>query len=293
MNTKNDVEVIINGKQYTLSGYESSEYLQKIANHINDKIAEFKEQDGYLRLDTEMKNILLAINLSDEYYKALKDSNDIKKENEELPLILFGHSMGSFVSQRYIELYGDKIDGVILSGTNGRPDPITKLGIIISRDEMILRGRKAKSKVMDKLSFGDFNSNFKPNRTDYDWLCSVDEEVDKYIADPQCGFVCTTSYYYDLIRGLWKINEKENLKLIPKDLPVLIFAGDKDPVGDFGKGIIRLYECYKDLGIENLRYKLYKDGRHEMLNESNKDEVIEDILKWCNEILKKERKVMV
>ncbi len=89
MNTKNDVEVIINGKQYTLSGYESSEYLQKIANHINDKIAEFKEQDGYLRLDTEMKNILLAINLSDEYYKALKDSNDIKKENEEMEQEIF------------------------------------------------------------------------------------------------------------------------------------------------------------------------------------------------------------
>ena len=89
MNTKNDVEVIINGKQYTLSDYESSEYLQKIANHINDKIAEFKEQDGYLRLDTEMKNILLAINLSDEYYKALKDSNDIKKENEEMEKEIF------------------------------------------------------------------------------------------------------------------------------------------------------------------------------------------------------------
>ena len=243
-----------------------------------------EEERGYIA-DKEGFDLLV------EDVKELSDI--IKKENEELPLILFGHSMGSFVSQRYIELYGDKIDGVILSGTNGRPDPITKLGIIISRDEMILRGRKAKSKVMDKLSFGDFNSNFKPNRTDYDWLCSVDEEVDKYIADPQCGFVCTTSYYYDLIRGLWKINEKENLKLIPKDLPVLIFAGDKDPVGDFGKGIIRLYECYKDLGIENLRYKLYKDGRHEMLNESNKDEVIEDILKWCNEILKKESKVMV
>ena len=97
MNTKNDVEVIINGKQYTLSGYESSEYLQKIANHINDKIAEFKEQDGYLRLDTEMKNILLAINLSDEYYKALKDSNDIKKENEEMEKEIFDikHEMQS------------------------------------------------------------------------------------------------------------------------------------------------------------------------------------------------------
>ena len=89
MNTKNDVEVIINGKQYTLSGYESSEYLQKIANHINDKIAEFKEQDVYLRPGTEMKNILLAINLSDEYYKALKDSNDIKKENEEMEKEIF------------------------------------------------------------------------------------------------------------------------------------------------------------------------------------------------------------
>ena len=89
MNTKNDVEIIINGKQYTLSGYESSDYLQKIANHINYKIAEFKEQDGYLRLDTDMKNILLAINLSDEYYKALKDSNDIKKENEEMEKEIF------------------------------------------------------------------------------------------------------------------------------------------------------------------------------------------------------------
>lgn len=241
-----------------------------------------EEERGYIA-DKEGFDLLV------EDVKELSDI--IKKENEELPLILFGHSMGSFVSQRYIELYGDKIDGVILSGTNGRPDPITKLGIIISRDEMILRGRKAKSKVMDKLSFGDFNSNFKPNRTDYDWLCSVDEEVDKYIADPQCGFVCTTSYYYDLIRGLWKINKKENLELIPKDLPVLIFAGDKDPVGDFGKGIKRLYECYKELGIHDLKYKLYKNGRHEMLNESNKDEVILDILNWTNRIVNVNEKV--
>ena len=273
-------------RYYDFMNYLSQQgYICAIHDHRgHGETSKSEEERGYIA-DKEGFDLLV------EDVKELSDI--IKKENEELPLILFGHSMGSFVSQRYIELYGDKIDGVILSGTNGRPDPITKLGIIISRDEMILRGRKAKSKVMDKLSFGDFNSNFKPNRTDYDWLCSVDEEVDKYIADPQCGFVCTTSYYYDLIRGLWKINEKENLKLIPKDLPVLIFAGDKDPVGDFGKGIIRLYECYKDLGIENLRYKLYKDGRHEMLNESNKDEVIEDILKWCNEILKKESKVMV
>ena len=109
MNTKNDVEVIINGKQYTLSGYESSEYLQKSANHINDKIAEFKEQDGYLRLDTEMKNILLAINLSDEYYKALKDSNDIKKENEEMEKEIFDITQEMLTMQSEL----DKANGQI------------------------------------------------------------------------------------------------------------------------------------------------------------------------------------
>lgn len=235
------------------------------------------EERGYIA-DNEGFDILV------EDVKELTDI--IKEENPNVPIILFGHSMGSFVSQRYIELYGNEIDGVILSGTNGRPDKITKLGILISKIEIILRGRKAKSKLMDKLSFGSFNSNFKPNRTDYDWLCSVEEEVDKYIESPMCGFICTTSYYYDLIRGLWKINKKENLRQIPKNIPIFIFAGDKDPVGKFGHGIVRLYESYKELGITDLKYKLYKDGRHEMLNEKNKDEVIQDLLEWINDKIK-------
>lgn len=231
------------------------------------------EERGYIA-DNEGFDILV------EDVKELTDI--IKEENPNLPIILFAHSMGSFVTQRYIQLYGDKIDGVILSGTNGRPDKITKLGILISKIEIMLRGRKAKSKLMDKLSFGDFNSNFKPNRTNYDWLCSVEEEVDKYIESNMCGFICTTSFYYDLIRGLWKINKRENLRKIPKNLPIFIFAGDKDPVGKFGKGIIRLYNDYKELGIADLEYKLYKNGRHEMLNEKNKDEVIKDLIEWIN-----------
>lgn len=231
------------------------------------------EERGYIA-DNEGFDILV---------ENVKEITDIaKKENSNLPIILFGHSMGSFVSQRYIELYGNGIDGVILSGTNGKPDSITKLGILISKIEIMLKGRKAKSKLMDKLSFGDFNSNFKPTRTDYDWLCSVDEEVDKYIESPMCGFICSTSFYYDLIRGLWKINKKENLNNIPKNLPIYIFAGDKDPVGKFGKGIVKLYDTYKSIGIYDLNYKLYSNGRHEMLNENNKDEVIKDLLDWIN-----------
>ncbi len=107
MNTKNDV---INGKQYTLSGYESSDYLQKIANHINDKIAEFKQQESYLRLDTEMRNILLAINLSDEYYKAIKDSNDLKNENEDMEKEIFDikHEMLTMQSKEKIKELSDE-----------------------------------------------------------------------------------------------------------------------------------------------------------------------------------------
>ena len=235
------------------------------------------EERGYIA-DNEGFDILV------EDVKELTDI--IKKDNKDLPIIIFGHSMGSFVSQRYIELYGKEIQGLILSGTDGKPQLHTKLGIIISKIEILIRGRKAKSKLMDKLSFGNFNSKFKPNRTNYDWLCSVDEEVDKYIASPMCGFICSTSFYYDLIRGLWKIHKEKNLNSIPKNLPILIFAGDKDPVGNFGKGIINLYECYKRLGINNIKYKLYKSGRHEMLNEKNKDEVIDDILEWISTVIK-------
>ena len=218
--------------------------------------------------------------------KDIKELTDIiKKENPGKSVILFGHSMGSFLSQRYAEIYGDEIDVLILSGTNGKPKLYTKLGIVVSNIEMKLRGRKAKSKLMDKLSFGGFNSKFKNPRTPFDWLCSVEDEVDKYLKNEYCGFICTTSFYYDLVKGLWEIHKEENLKKIPKDLPIYIFAGDRDPVGYEGKGIINLYETYKSLNIKDVEYKLYKDGRHEMLNEYNKFEVMNDIIKWIDKRL--------
>lgn len=204
----------------------------------------------------------------------------IIEENPRKEVILFGHSMGSFLAQRYIEIYGDKIDKLILSGTNGRPDNITKIGEIIAKIEMKLKGRKHTSKLMDKLSFGDFNRNFKPNRTEFDWLCGNEEAVDEYIANEKCGFICSSSFYYDLIKGLWTIHRKSELKRINKKLPIYIFAGDKDPVGNSGEGILNLYKLYKDLGIEDVSYKLYENGRHEMLNEKNRDEVIDDVLKF-------------
>jgi len=215
--------------------------------------------------------------------KDMKQLTDIiKKENPNLPVILLGHSMGSFLSQRYVEIYGDNVECLILSGTNGKPDVITKLGILISKYEIKNHGRRHLSPIMEKLGIGRYNKKFLPSRTNSDWLSSDEKEVDKFIADEYCGFISTSSFYYDFLKGLWEIHEKNNLKKIPKQLPIYIYSGERDPVGNQGKGVLRLYKTFKETGLENVSYRLYKDGRHEMLNEINKDEVIDDILKWIN-----------
>ena len=207
----------------------------------------------------------------------------IKCENEKLPLYLFGHSMGSFVSQRFVELHGNELDGLILSGSNGEPIKLLSLAIFLSKLEIMIFGRRHVSKMLNKISFGTFNKKFKPNRTNCDWLCSVESEVDKYINNEYCGFICTSSFYYDFFRGLKEIHKDKNFERIPKDLPIYLLAGDMDPVGLFGKGIINLYEKLKNNGIKDVSYKLYKGKRHEILNEDNKDEVMNDVLSWLSD----------
>jgi alpha-beta hydrolase superfamily lysophospholipase len=240
--------------------------------------AKTKEELGYLA-DNEGFEWLVR----DLYELMMK----VKEENKGLPIYLFGHSMGSFVSLRFIELHGKEIDGLILSGSNGEPTKLTPLGILLANMEIKLFGRRHRSKMMNQLSFGGFNNKFKPNRTSYGWLCSVDSEVDKYIANKYCGFICSASFYYDLLRGLKTINKKDNFKAIPKDLPIYILAGDMDPVGFFGKGIINLYNKLKSTGVNDVKYKLYKNKRHEILNEDNKLEVMNDISDWLLDRLNK------
>lgn len=214
----------------------------------------------------------------------VKDAKEFIEKTKEFhkgkKVILFGHSMGSFISQRLIQEHGELIDILVLSGTNGEPDKLAPLGQLIANAEIKLKGRKHTSKLMDKLVFGGFNRNFKPSRTGYDWLCSVNEEVDKYIANERYGFICSSSFYYDLLRGIRSIHKEENMKKINKEMPVYIFAGDRDPVGNFGKGIVNLNDKLKSFGLNDVSYKLYKDGRHEMLNEWNKEEVMNDTISW-------------
>ena len=205
---------------------------------------------------------------------------ELKKQYPNQKYILMGHSMGSFVSQRYIELYSDSTDKVILSGTNYTKALLFKLGAIISKSIVKKQGRKAISKTLINMSFGSYNKAFKPNRTEYDWLSVNEENVDKYINDPYCGADFSASYFMDLIVGFNTI--AKNYDKIRKDLPIYMFSGDKDPVGAFGKGVKKLYKKYNKISIQNVSIKLYENKRHEMLNEKNKEEVYNDILTFIN-----------
>ena len=206
----------------------------------------------------------------------------IRKHHPSLPLFLFGHSMGSFAAQKYSMQYGKELKGLILSGSNGNQGFVLNAGIAIASLEAKKKGRRAKSERMNSLMFGNFNKLFSPNRTEFDWLSRDEAEVDKYVADPFCGAVFTCGFYYDFLKGLKDIEKRKNRKKMPSELPLLLVAGDRDPVGKCGKGVTNLSKIYKRAGVKDITLKLYIEARHELLNESNREEVTEEILTWLD-----------
>lgn len=202
---------------------------------------------------------------------------EIKDHEPNLPIYLFGHSMGSFISQRLIQMYPEIVDKVILSGSNLQPTIVGKLGRFVAGIITKRKGRLYRSKLMDNLSFGSFNKVFKPNRTDYDWLNRDEAEVDKYIADPWCGGVFTVSFFKDFTNLFVSLNK--NFKHISPNVPILLISGDKDPVGGCAKGITNLYKKMKGLNL-NVQLKLYQDARHELTLELCKEEVYQDVVNF-------------
>lgn len=204
-----------------------------------------------------------------------------RSQHPELPLVVFGHSMGSFIVQDYV--FGNAAEGltgVILSGTNGRPPLLAQLGLWIARFERWRQGPKGRSDLLQKMGFSSFNQQFKPNRTSADWLSRDPDEVDKYVSDPYCGFSLTNQLWIDMLQALPELASLYRLRQVPSDLPVFIFGGEKDPVGQHGKGLLNLVQTLKAAGMTQVAHKIYRDGRHEMLNEVNRHEVMDDIADW-------------
>lgn len=204
----------------------------------------------------------------------------IKEQWPGKPIILLGHSMGSLLTRHYISLYGGGIKAVILSGTSGQHGLILDVGRNLAKIECTLRGKRYKSVLLNKLSFGSFNIKFEPARTEFDWISRDEKAVDKYIQDPYCGGIFSCGFFYDLLTGLKTINNKKLIHSIPKDLPILFISGEKDPVGNNTKDVLHVIQTYKEAGIKNIDYHFYQDARHELLHELNKEEVIEDIKSW-------------
>jgi len=200
----------------------------------------------------------------------------------ELPLYLLGHSMGSFIAQGFAIRHSDKLAGLILSGSNYQNPALYYAGRLVAKLEGKRKGNRG-SELMDKLSFASFNSHFKPARTDFDWLSRDPEQVDQYIADPLCGFPCSGETWHQLFNGLIEISKLSNLQKIKTELPILLFGGDKDPVGNMGKGLPKLEEKLRQSGHKSVTTHLYKDGRHEMLNEINRSDVFQDVISWLKQ----------
>ncbi|MCD8510485.1 MAG: alpha/beta hydrolase [Bacillus sp. (in: Bacteria)] len=213
-------------------------------------------------------------------------TDHIGEEYPNVPIFLFGHSMGSFLVRRYIQRFDKGLQGVIISGTGGNPGIVGKLAKGIAKREINKLGKKGPSELLSKLVFGKHNKQFNPARTEYDWLSADEAVVDAYIKDPLCGGTCTAGFFLDLFEGLEAIHRKESMSKVRKDLPIFVFSGDKDPVGGNGKGVLQVYNSFKKVGLKDVECKLYPSGRHEMLNEVNKDEVFNDILKWMDGRLK-------
>ncbi|NEW06537.1 alpha/beta hydrolase [Paenibacillus sp. SYP-B3998] len=211
--------------------------------------------------------------------------------SEDVPLFLLGHSMGSFLTQHYMVSYVNKyplhVQGIILSGSNGEEGGSLQAGIAVASLEAALRGDHHRSKLITALSFGAFNKKHAPNRTPSDWLSRDPKEVDAYEADPFCGVVFTSGYFRDFFKGLKEIHRPEHVNQVRKDLPVFVLSGDDDPVGGYGKGVRKLIAMYKSLGLKDVSSKIYAGGRHEMLNEVNRDEVMQDILGWLEKQVNK------
>ena len=207
--------------------------------------------------------------------------NDFIKVNEKNKnIIILGHSMGSIICRRYIQVYGQNVVGAILSGTAPNQPFSCTVGKVIGSIVSKINNKNSRSVFMDNLTVGAFNKPFKPERTSCDWLSTDKEQVDWYVADELCGLPYSAEFYVQFYKGILTCNKLSNIVKTPH-FPILFISGDQDPVGHMGKGVKKVYDIYASKGYkDNITMKLVSGARHEILNEINKTEIYEYILDW-------------
>lgn len=210
--------------------------------------------------------------------------DEIRLWYPELPIVLFGHSMGSYLVRTLVKEYPVQLQGLILSGTGAFANGIGDVGIWLAKLTIQLKGYAYPSRFLTDLVYGSLNKKIGQTVTAFDFLSRDAEEVKRYIDDPLCGYVCSAEFIHEMLVGTKQANQQELFNLKADAFPLLIISGDKDPVADKNsrgiKAVVRSYEAH----LENVTFKLYKDARHELLNELNKEEVTSDILTWLSSL---------
>jgi alpha-beta hydrolase superfamily lysophospholipase len=206
----------------------------------------------------------------------------IAAENPGVPIIVLGHSMGSTLARQFMAEHGEALSGVVLSGSSGQPTPLALSGRLVARAEKLRLGSRGRSALIQSLSFDSFNKRFEPARTKFDWLSRDPAEVDKYVADPLCGFNATVQLWIDMLDA-WAAIAK-SCATVPKTLPIYVIAGTHDPVSAGTKSLEPMLGQYRAAGLQ-VEHKFYPEARHEVLNETNRAEVAADLLGWIGRTL--------
>lgn len=207
-----------------------------------------------------------------------------KKRWPGKPYFLLGHSMGSFIARQYLTLYGTELDGAVICGTAG-PNPAAGAGKALASLLCAIGLEKHRSIFLNSLAFGSYNRRFDAPKSKYAWLSREDSIVRKYEQDPLCNYTFTAAGFRDLFALLIRVSAPEWAEKVPKNLPVFLISGEDDPVGDYGKGVRKVEAMLRKAGIRDLSCRLYPGGRHEILNETNRREVYEDVWEWLRERL--------
>ena len=203
------------------------------------------------------------------------------KELGKIPLYYFGHSFGALLGIALAGMYGKYLEGVVLSAPPEKPSLILDIaGSLVVGMGIRFKGQKAPAMLPRSMTFGSYNKTVKGARTGSDWISRDNAVVDAYVADPKCAFVCSYGFYRDLMHGVRKVYTEGFLESVPMNLPIYLFCGSEDPVIGMRSGFDKLTKKLKDLGFVDFEAKCYEGGRHESLNEINKDEVITDIVDW-------------
>ncbi len=243
-------------------------------DHLGHGLTAVPEDRGYFGKDNGRTDLIKDIRRLTSYGE---------KKFGDVPLFLMGHSMGSFLVRRYLTVYDDGPDGVIIMGTGCQPDALIRIAYTLAEVTCRFKGDRYVSTLLTRIILGSYNRQFRPNQTGHDWLSRDIGSDREYEKDPLCQFDFTAGAYRDFMGIILALSRAEKKGDVRTDLPMLFVSGDKDPVGENGKGVERAVKRYEKAGAEDIFLKLYAGARHELVNETNRGEVYDDIAEWVLE----------